>query len=294
MKLLFKVLLCLMLALALIGCKKADVPKAPSESVKAAESAPRHALKEQKETGSDEESVKPVKVVDNKRKLIKEGELSFETSDMDKTTALIHKAVKDTKGYIAKETQDNYGERARISLVIRVPQDRFDELVNSIASNADTLDRKNIETKDVTEEYVDTQARLKTRLSLENRYRQLLGQAGKMDDILKIEKQLGGIREEIEAAEGRLKYLNDRVEFSTLTVVYYQRVSAARGFGQKFGDGLKDGWSYFAAFFIALAHLWPFIIIVAVVVMFVRKFRKKKPETKGPETKGQAEKDKSP
>jgi hypothetical protein len=290
MKLLFKVLLCLMLALALIGCKKADAPKAP-ESMKAADSAPRHALKEKTETGPDEESSKPVKVVDSKRKLIKEGELSFETSDMDKTTALIHKAVKDTKGYIAKETHDNYGERARINLLIRVPQDRFDELVNSIASSADTLDRKNIETKDVTEEYVDTQARLKTRLSLENRYRQLLGQANKMDDILKIEKQLGGIREEIEAAEGRLKYLNDRVEFSTLTVTYYQRVSAARGFGQKFADALKDGWSYFAAFFIALAQLWPFIVIVAVVVVIVRRFRKKKPEAKKPETKEPEKKD---
>jgi len=298
MRLLLNIIFSFLLILGLAGCKKADLPKAPAVAPKAAPAQLKGLSKVGDNASSGSEAGKLDKIVDVKRKLIKEGEIRFETSDMDKTTALVRDAVKAVNGYIAKESQDKHGERARINIVIRVPQDRFDELVDKISSSAETIDSKNINTKDVTEEYVDIQARIKTKLEVENRYRQLLTKASKMEDILKIEKQIGDIREEIEAAEGRLRYLHDRSEFSTLTVVYYQRVSGARGFGQRFGDGLIEGWSYLISFFVGLAYIWPFIIMLVGAIYLVLRLRKKKTATKVHEpgtceTSGKEEKGKS-
>jgi hypothetical protein len=286
-KLLLKVLICSMLILALIGCKKAESPrsavepKAPAASKEASDD--KRAAEAPAETGKNEN------IADSKRKLIKEGELTFETSDMGDTASLIQKAVKDSQGYIARETQENYGVRISVSLLIRVPHDRFESLLNDISSKADVVDRKKIETKEVTEEYVDLKTRLKTRRDLENRYLQLLKQANKVEDILKIEKQIGEIREKIEAAEGRLKYLNDRIDYSTLTVVYYKRVASSRGFGLSFVQGLGEGWTNFEMFIVVLAKLWPFVILLIIVIIIIKKIRKKRREAKAAETKDQSQ-----
>ena len=73
-----------------------------------------------------------------------------------------------------------------------------------------------IDSQDVTEEYIDITARLKTKKELEARYLELLKKANKVEEIVSIEKEIGNLRSDIESIEGRLRYINNAVAYSTL------------------------------------------------------------------------------
>lgn len=216
----------------------------------------------------------------SERKIIKQGEICFETSDVKETKSYIIKIVEELGGYISKDNILNYKNRISHRLVIRVPANKFDQLLAKISESAEKLDSKNIEVLDVTEEYIDIEARIKTKKELENRYKELLKQAKTIDEILAIEKEIGELRTEIESIEGRLRYLKDRIGFSTLSVEYYQRTTSAFKFSSKFGRAIVTGWDWLLMFIIGLVHIWPFILIIAggifIGVHFDRKRKKKK------------------
>lgn len=211
------------------------------------------------------------------RKIIKEGEISFETKDVNETKSSIAKTVQELNGYIAKDEVLDYSDKLEHRLSIRVPADKFDLLLSKISESTEKLDSKNISVLDVTEEYIDVDARLKTKRELEERYKQLLKQATKVEEILSIEKELGKQREEIESVEGRLRYLKDKISLSSLTVTYYQRTNSAFGFSSKFGQAIKNGWNNLLGFCIGLTNLWAFILIgIFGVYVYMRKKSKRK------------------
>ena len=213
------------------------------------------------------------------RKIIKEGNISFETDNSKKTRDNIVQIVTENKGYISSDNITNYSKSTRYRITIRVPAENFDKLLEQISGAAKKVDSKEIKSLDVTEEFVDVEARIKTKKELEARYKELLKQANKVDDILSIEKEIGALRTDIEAIEGRLRYLKDKVAFSTLTVEFYEQTESAPesfGFGGKISDALYDGWIGALWFFIGITNAWPFILMIIVAIYVIRYFRKKR------------------
>lgn len=220
----------------------------------------------------------PAKPVTVERKIIKQGEISFETSDADATRATITKTATDLKAYIADDNTSNYGDRTEYRITIRVPSDKFETLLDSISKSAQKLESKNINALDVTSEYIDVEARLKTKKELETRYKELLKQANKVEEILNIEREIGTLRSDIESIEGRLKYLTDHVAYSTLTVVFYQKPNTDFGFGSKIGQALGNGWTYLLWFLLGLVNMWPFLLIAVTIIVIIKRIRKKRKE----------------
>jgi hypothetical protein len=205
------------------------------------------------------------------RRIIKEGEIAFETSNSAETKEIISKSVSEFKGYISNDNVFDYKDKVEYRITIRVPSDKFELLLERISKTAQKLDSKNINALDVTEEFIDIEARIKTKKELENRYKELLKQANKVEEILTIEKEIGNLRTEIESIEGRLKYLKDKVSFSTLTVVFYERTSSSFGFHSKFGQAIQNGWTNLLWFFVSLTNLWPFILIGLAIIIIYRR-----------------------
>ena len=228
---------------------------------------------ENSEFKTDEQKTENVEI--EARKVIKQGEIRFETSDVNMTRHFILRTLQELNGYISKENAYDYSNRLEHRLIIRIPADKFDLLLKNISESVDKLDSKNIDVLDVTEEYIDVEARLKTKKELQTRYVELLKQATRVDEILNIQKEIGNLQTEIETVEGRMRYLKDRIAFSTLTVVYYQKTSSKFGFSSKFVAGIKNGWSVFLWFIIGLTYLWV-LILVAVVANYSIKLWKKK------------------
>ena len=217
--------------------------------------------------------------VDFEQKLIKESYFEFETNDLDKTYNSILRYVKTNRGFIQSDNANKSYARHSRNLIIRVPTSNFQKTIDSISTLVDFFDTKRITLKDVTEEFIDLEARLKAKLELEKRYLELLSKAKNVKEMLEIERELSHIREEIEAKQGRLKYLNDKVSLSTLNVEFY-KISAETGvttsYGRKMWNAIQSGFNGLSIFFLGLLNIWPFIIILLVAAYLIRKQLRKK------------------
>jgi hypothetical protein len=214
--------------------------------------------------------------LNDERKLIKEGSVEFETDDIVSSRDLIFKSVKALKGYISSDQEYKSSGRVSNTIVIRVPALHFDQLLMDATKGISKFDNKSIEVKDVTEEFLDIEARLKTKKELENRYLEILKQANNVTEILKVEEQIGQLRSEIESIEGRLRYLKSKISLSTLTMTIYQTEPNSTNFGNKFADGFKNGWDNLVWFFVYLINIWPFILIAIIMIFGIKALKKRK------------------
>jgi hypothetical protein len=210
------------------------------------------------------------------RKLIRTGDLSFETDDLEATGKRIKEAISKNKAWISSENESTSGRQINRMLSIRVPADHFDAIIEDIGAGVERFDLKNISSNDVTEEFLDVEARLKNRKALENRYLELLSKAATTADLLQIENQINLLRSEIESIEGRMKYLANQVDYSTLSVNYYKKISVQAHFGEKIGQGFQNGWTGLIYFIILITTLWPFILIGLLVFYGIRFYLKRK------------------
>jgi hypothetical protein len=218
-------------------------------------------------------SEQPLKV---ERKLIKEGSIAFEVNNLQEYKQDLLQKIKDVEAYISSDREYNSEYELSNTLIIRVPAANFDVFVENITQGINKIDYKNITIKDVTEEFLDIETRLKTKKELEKKYLELLNKANSVKDILDVEQQIGNLRTEIESIEGRLNYLKNTIAFSTLTLRIYQTLSPKNEFGSKFIDGFGEGWENLILFFISLTHIWPFIILFILFILYMRYLRNKK------------------
>lgn len=215
-------------------------------------------------------------------KIIKTGNLGMGVGDYNKSLEKIRTAVTQAQGYISNENEQRNNFGVTNTITIRVTNDRFDMLMESLAGEADKLNYKNIDLLDVTEEFTDLEARLKTKKEVEQRYRDILKTAKTVKDILAVEEELRQVREEIEVVEGRLKYLSDKVAYSTINVNitqefdYVPPTANQAGFGTRILNALIGGWNGLQGFVVGLVYVWPFLIILGVFIWMVRRWWKRR------------------
>jgi len=215
-------------------------------------------------------------------KIIKTANLRFATSNIDESYALIQKSAQQYKAILQNDNTGNDYNSIYRNVTLRIPNQYFDAFINDLSKGVSYFDRKEISAQDVSEEFVDLQARLKAKQTLEKRYLELLSKANKVSEILEIEKELANIREEIEAKQGRLQYLQSRVAMSTITIEMYTEKAQGSGatvsYGSKMWNAIKSGFNGLSSFFLGILHIWPFILILAIIFFFVRrKLRRKNP-----------------
>lgn len=215
------------------------------------------------------------------QKLIKNGDISFEVKNIKDTKEFLQKVISKHKGYISNEKIEDYRINPTEILTVRVPNSNFDHIINDIGLQVGEFDSKRIDIEDVTAEFVDIEARLKNKKQLEGKYQELLAKANNMTDILKIEKEISLIREDIESTEGRLRYLNNQVGYSTLIITYYEkRATAGFHFGGKMADALSNGGMGFLWFLIGMTQLWPMWLIGGLIWYIIYKIVKRRKNQK--------------
>lgn len=214
--------------------------------------------------------------------LMKEGSMGCMMEDYIKGRQQIETLVKQYGGYISSESEMKEAYRISNDLVIRIGSDKFDALMDAIAKLAVNVDFKRITATDVTEEYVDIETRLKTKKEVEKRYVEFLSRAKSIEEVLKVENELRIIREEIEAREGRLKFLKDRVSYSTINLNIYQNldysgpIAQKPGFFNKITKSFKAGWSGILNGIVGFVYLWPLWLVIAVVFFIIKRQRNRR------------------
>lgn len=217
------------------------------------------------------------------KKIIKNGDMRIQVGDTKKSQSQINEIIKSNRAYIQKEEFQNTDIDENLYITIRVPHKNFDALVNSFSNGVGTVLSKNISSNDVTEEYTDVSIKLANKKIYLEKYRDMLKSAATTKDMLEIQEKIRELEDEIDVSEGRLRFIDDRVNYSTLNLNLYKekvRSSATSriGFGSRFGDSVTEGWNSFVAFVLGIISLWPFFLLIPVFVFLWRKwkYRKKK------------------
>ncbi|HEY8089863.1 MAG TPA: DUF4349 domain-containing protein [Polyangiaceae bacterium] len=142
--------------------------------------------------------------------LIYTANLSMSVFQVGPQLDAVEQLARDLGGYLSS--------RQDAAITIRVPRDRFEDALARIEKLGEVTHR-DIKAQDVTDEFVDVQARLKNAYAMRDKLTELLSKAA-VKDALEIEKELGRVTGEIERMEGRLKLLKDQIAFSTVTVTF--------------------------------------------------------------------------
>ncbi|MBI9052741.1 MAG: DUF4349 domain-containing protein [Bacteroidales bacterium] len=216
------------------------------------------------------------------KKIIKDARVGVEVEDYYAYRQNIDSLIYFLKAYVSDDNLDKNDYSINSNLTIRIPAVNFDKLISNLETGTEKLLYKNISARDVTEEFIDIEARLKTKKEVEKRYTQLLAKARNIKEILEVEEKLRVIREEIESREGRLNYLKKQVSYSTIYLQITQKIDykyepvKEKSFFQRLFKSLDKGWKGFVSFLIFLFRIWPIILIGFAIFFYIRKIRRKK------------------
>lgn len=153
------------------------------------------------------------------RMLIWRGWLTVEVDDIATATQRVTEIAQASSGFVESrsETRD---ESAMLTL--RIPATALNATVASLESIG-TVRSRRLSADDVTEQYIDADARLKNQQALRDRLRLLLDKASTVEDILAIETELARVQGEIDSLQGRLKAVKGQVDLATLEVSLERR-----------------------------------------------------------------------
>lgn len=207
------------------------------------------------------------------RQIIKTANYRIQVKDVNTSSKRANDLALKHGGYVSESALNNSSYEITNAVTIRVPASRFDSLLDDLGGEAIFTQYKRISSQDVTEEYVDIVTRLKTKKDVRDRYVDILRNKAKtVQDVLKAEEQIRIIQEEIEAKEGRLRYLKDQVAMSTIHLELYQSIEYRpeptafhESFWSKLLTGLKNGWQLAQGIVLFFINIWPVVILGALI-----------------------------
>ena len=116
------------------------------------------------------------------------------------------------------ENADPSKQELEVTLVVRVPAPQFGLRWIRFAALGTRVVQEKITGQDVTEEFIDLEARIRTQKALEQQFLEIMKRASKVEDALEVQRQIAEVRTEIEKLEGRKRFLGNRASLSTITV----------------------------------------------------------------------------
>jgi len=239
---------------------------------------------EKNETSPNLEKVEKTDVI--KKKIIKDGRLGIKVSNLKDSKINVDTLVKKLGGYYDKESLSNNDYSTEYDLKIRVPANNLEILINKIEQGEGEVSYKEIDARDVTEEFIDLETRLTNKQKYLAKYQEILKSAKSIKEILDIQEKIRGLEEEIESTTGRLKYLNDLVNYSTLELNISQKKDFKyspenRGnFFEKLKQSIFKGWYGLVDFILFILSNWAILILFSLLVYFWIKYRKRKKSKK--------------
>lgn len=162
--------------------------------------------------------------VATERKIIRNAEIHLETNNPAEGQRRITGIAEARGGFVVntdikqREGEDQTRPETIVTLTVRVPWEQFKATLEEIRGVGSRVRQEKTTGQDVTEEYFDLEARIKTKRALEAQFMEIMKQARNVSDALEVQSQLADVRTEIERLEGRRRYLENQSSLSTITV----------------------------------------------------------------------------
>jgi hypothetical protein len=226
--------------------------------------------------------------------------LTLTTKEFDKTRASLEEILKHHNGYMGELKVSAPSEAGRsLTATLRIPTSRLDAALAELKKLGRVEDESQ-GGEEVTQQYVDLEARLANGKHTEQRLTEILRQrTGKLQDVLKVELEIDRVRGEIEQMQAEKKELSKRVAFATLNTTvkeeYFARLQAApASTGSRFRNAAVDGYNTVVEGLISvglfLLSAGPSLLLWAALLFFpVRWAWKKFRSARRPEHKEDAD-----
>jgi len=215
------------------------------------------------------------------RRVIRTANVALEVEDLDETASRLTRIAESAGGFIADSSYAQAGSPEGM-FVLRVPAPRFADTLFQVEGLGRVLQRR-IGGQDVTEEYVDLQARIRNLERYEQRLLAFVDRATKVSDLLAIEQELARVRGEIEMLTGRSRYLDRQVDLATVQVSAHEKAKQSGAFWNFDGTLAKIRGAFLAtirqilrtteAVIVALSALVPVAVLVVAAWLVIRRVR---------------------
>ena len=163
-----------------------------------------------------------VQDVTSDRMIVRTASLSLIVEDTEETLDAIERLVGELEGYISDLRTWRQDDQLAATVTVRIPEGSFDQARDRIKDLATEVDSENVSGQDVTEEYVDLEARLNNLEVAEEELLELLASAQEThkdaESILAIYREIANVRQQIEQIKGRMQYLENSAALATLTI----------------------------------------------------------------------------
>jgi len=218
------------------------------------------------------------------RKILRNADLTLEVGAPAEVQRKITSIAESLGGFVvtSESKQSQTGDAKQeleVNLVIRVPATQFGTALDQIRNTGSRVIQEKITGQDVTEEFIDLEARLKTQKALESQFLEIMKQANKVPDALEVQRQIAEVRTEIEKLEGRKRFLENRASLSTITVNLQSPTAIAvntSGFGRNIREAFADGVDVAIAIVLFLIRfvivMIPILVLVILPGWFLTRF----------------------
>ena len=231
-------------------------------------------------TQAEQTQTAPVVV---ERKIIRNADLQLEADAPEEAQAKITQIAEGKGGFVVESTQSSSDARATkrdtVTMTVRVPSAKFDEALGEIRQTASRVIVESVKGEDVTEEFIDIEARLKTQKALEAQFLEIMKRSNSVEDALNVQTEIAGVRGEIEKIEGRKRFLESQASLSTIKIrLQTPTVFSANAPGffgrlaEAFGNGFDAALNFVLIFVTALTALLPFLLLIVLPIYLVIRY----------------------
>ncbi|GMU40496.1 MAG: hypothetical protein AMXMBFR23_13620 [Chloroflexota bacterium] len=153
------------------------------------------------------------------RTVIRTGQVQLQVESVSDAFERVRQLAEANGGFVADSTiYGGGGKDGSASLTLRVPSERFGQVMADLQALGVEVDTLSTSAQDVTEEYADLQATLRNLTAVEGQYLELLGRAESIGEVLQVQDRLNQVRLQIEQVQGRINLLDHLTTLSTISV----------------------------------------------------------------------------
>jgi hypothetical protein len=194
--------------------------------------------------------------------------LSIKRGEFDATIDDVGSIAAGLGGSVVSSSASQGSEQrlVRGTIVVRVPARSYEEAISSLRALG-KVEARNENGQDVSQEFVDLQARIRQLQAVESQLLELLDDANTVGAALAVQRQLSEVQLQLEQARGRLQYLDDQVAFATISLAIHERIVAAPK-TENGGFGILDAWSKAGHGFLTVIG-WTFVVLATAAPLIL-------------------------
>jgi hypothetical protein len=224
------------------------------------------------------------------RKIVQTASMRLEVKEVGASFEDVGNIATGAGGFVASSSFSNQGPSQVASISIRVPSDRYQQVLADLRGLGTKVIAEDSRTSDVTAEYTDLDSRLRNVQATETQLLELLGRATTINEILLVQDRLNSARAEIEQIKGRMALLDKLTDLATITVhLQPVAIGAGSGDGGRLSEEVSEAWDNSIAFLTDAAagaiHVvvfaWWLPIIAVPAFLIGRSWLRNRPLTNG-------------